>query len=82
MYWRWSGAIFRPAVDAVGFWTAGPDGVREQDPVLLFRLYVFDIRWVVPVPGLTGLALTSRHSRNHVSRRRMKGCALGSTRGG
>ena len=66
MYWRWSGAIFRPAVDAVGFWTAGPDGVREQDPVLLFRLYVFDIRWVVPVPGLTGLAITSRRSYNPI----------------
>ena len=23
-----------------------------------------DIRWVVPVPGLTGLAITSRRSRN------------------
>lgn len=24
----------------------------------------FDIRWVVPVPGLTGLAITSRRSHN------------------
>jgi hypothetical protein len=35
--------------------TAGPDGVREQGPILLCRLSAFDFRWVVPVPGLTGL---------------------------
>jgi len=35
--------------------TAGPDGVREQGPVLLSRLDALDIGWVVPVPGLTGL---------------------------
>ena len=33
-------------------------------PFCLSGYYSFDIRWVVPVPGLTGLAITSRRSHN------------------
>jgi hypothetical protein len=33
-------------------------------PFCLSGYDAFDIRWVVPVPGLTGLAITSRRSHN------------------
>jgi hypothetical protein len=33
-------------------------------PFCLSGYYAFDIVWVVPVPGLTGLAITSRRSHN------------------
>ena len=35
-------------------------------PFCLSGYDAFDIRWVVPVPGLTGLAITSRRSHNLV----------------
>jgi hypothetical protein len=46
------------------FETAGPDGVGELGPNLLCSYDASDIAWVVPVPGLTGLAITSRRSHN------------------
>ena len=33
-------------------------------PFCLSGYDAFDIRWVVPVPGLTGFAITSRRSHN------------------
>jgi hypothetical protein len=33
-------------------------------PFCLSGYDAFDIRWVVPVPGLSGLAITSRRSHN------------------
>ena len=35
-------------------------------PFCLSGYDAFDIRWVVPIPGLTGLAITSRRSHNLV----------------
>ena len=35
-------------------------------PFCLSGYDALDIRWVVPVPGLTGLAITSHRSRNLV----------------
>jgi len=33
-------------------------------PFCLSGYDAFDVRWVVPVPGLTGFAITSRRSHN------------------
>ena len=58
-YWRWSGAVFYSACcDAVDFGLLALMGSANRG------CDASDVRWVVPVPGLTGLAITSRHSRN------------------
>jgi len=39
-------------------------GSANGIPICLSGYDASDIRWVVPVPGLTGLAITSRRSHN------------------
>ena len=39
-------------------------GSANQVPFCFSGYDAFDIRWVVPVPGLTGLAITSHRSHN------------------
>ena len=41
-------------------------GSANGIPICLSGYDASDIRWVVPVPGLTGLAITSRRSYNLV----------------
>ena len=64
-FWRLVGCSLLSGLLMQPLKTAGPDGVGELGPNLLYSGYdASDIRRVVPVPGLTGLAITSRRSHN------------------
>jgi hypothetical protein len=51
-------------VDAVDFGLLALMGSANRVPLCLSDCDASGIPWVVPAPGLTGLAITSRHSRN------------------
>jgi len=48
------------------FETAGPDGVREQGPILLFRLWRLGHPVGCPCSGSDRFAITSHRARNLV----------------
>ncbi len=43
-------------------------GSANKVPFCFAGCDAFDIRWVVPVPGLTGIAITSRRSATSLGR--------------
>jgi hypothetical protein len=51
----WSGAVFCPASDAVDWRLLALMESANKVPFCLSGSDALDIRWVVPVPGLTGL---------------------------
>jgi hypothetical protein len=58
---RWPGAVFRP-VCAVSERLLALMESANRVPFCFAGYDAFDVRRVVPVPGLTGLAITSRRS--------------------
>jgi hypothetical protein len=51
-------------VDAVGKGLLALMEFANRVPFCLSGYDAFDLRWVVPVPGLTGIAITSLRSHN------------------
>jgi hypothetical protein len=60
----WSGTVSVRPVDAVGKALLALMAPANRVPFCLSGYNAFDIRRVVPVPGLIGLAITPRRSRN------------------
>ena len=64
--WHWSGAVFCPACSCSRSKLLALMGSANKVPICFAGYDASDIAWVVPVPGLTGLAITSRRSHNLV----------------
>jgi len=64
--WHWSGAVFCPACLMQSVETAGPDGVREQGPILFIRLWRLGHRLGCPCSRSDRSAITSHRARNLV----------------